>query len=481
MSGILLLQFFDDVSDDEAIQRVQYDLRWKVALDVPLDFSGCHPSSLSVYRSRLLEHGQERYAFDRFLQVGRAAGFLPDKVTLLTDTTNVASAGAVQDTYTLLRKGLRKLLKALGYHLPGKRHGLAPEIRRLVATYLERDRKAEINWADPQERAAQLQVLVADVEAGLQLAQEHTDQEPVREIGWLLTKILGDDVVTDEHGDPQRGEGTAPDRVLSVTDPEMRRGHKSKAHGFNGFKASVTTEVSSELVVDIADVPAPGSDGAHLLPMVQRVEQHAEVTVKQVLGDGAYGSGENRERCAQYAAHPIDLVVPLDQPHDPAVDKSAFAIDLAAEQATCPQGHTVPGVPRKDEQGRRILTFHWERTVCTACPLFARCVRSKQEGRSVVARAYEAYLQAARQRQATEEFWELYRQRSAIERKIAELVQHGLRATRYLGEAKRQLQRLWLGAVMNLRRLFQLAEAKTIDLASIFVRLPVQQRGQAPG
>ena len=33
----------------------------------------------------------------------------------LTDTTPVKEAGVLQDTYTLLRK----LLKALGYHVPG--------------------------------------------------------------------------------------------------------------------------------------------------------------------------------------------------------------------------------------------------------------------------------------------------------------------------------------------------------------------------
>jgi hypothetical protein len=217
-------------------------------------------------------------------------------------------------------------------------------VRRLVESYLERDRKAEIDWANPQARVAQLKVLVADVEAGLELAQAHTDQAAVREIGWLLTKILGDDVVVDAHGAPQLGEGTAPDRVLSVTDPEMRRGHKSKAYGFNGFKASVSTELGSELILDIADVPAPGSDGVQLLPVVARVEQHAGVTVGQVLGDGAYGSGENRAACARlqrsgqahYPDHPIDLLSPLRQPQDAEVDKSAFQIDLQAQQATCP-------------------------------------------------------------------------------------------------------------------------------------------------
>ena len=36
-------------------------------------------------------------------------------MTLLTDTTRAKGAGAVQDTYTLMRKGIRKLLKQLGY------------------------------------------------------------------------------------------------------------------------------------------------------------------------------------------------------------------------------------------------------------------------------------------------------------------------------------------------------------------------------
>jgi len=124
MSGIILLQFYDGVSDEEAIERLNFDLRWKIALNLPLDFGPPHPSSLSVYRRRLLEHGQERYAFNRLIRVGRAGGFIPDKVTLLVDTTPQRGPGALQDTYTLIRKGIRKVLKAAGYSLPQKRRGL---------------------------------------------------------------------------------------------------------------------------------------------------------------------------------------------------------------------------------------------------------------------------------------------------------------------------------------------------------------------
>ena len=99
--------------------------------------------------------------------------------------------------------------------------------------------------------------------------------------------------------------------------------------------------------------------------------------------------------------------------------------------------------------------------------MFERCVRSKKTGRTVRAGPYEAYLQEARVRQQTKEFDTDYRLRPAVERKIGELVMHGLRDTRYVGESKRQLQRLWLGAAVNLKRLFTLAQAQKVDLRAI--------------
>jgi len=473
MNGVSLLQFYDNVSDEEAVARTKFDMRWKVALNLPLDFPGFHPTTLTKYRNRVVENEQERYAFDRFITVARAAGFIPDRVTLLTDTTSVKGAGAVQDTYTLLRKGMRKLLKAAGFHLPNKRQGLSRQIQALLERYVDRDCKADIDWADPQQRAAELQVLFEDAEAVLELVtrEAQTDEE-VRYLGWLLTKILGDDLVVDDQGQAQIGQGTATDRTISITDPEMRHGRKSEARLFNGFKASVSTDQHSELILDIADVTASGSDGAHLLPIIKRVEAQMGVTVERVIGDGAYGSGKNRAACDNYPGHAVDLVSPLAQPSDPEVDKSAFDIDLDTLTATCPQGHTVTGQRAGKQDEQQLWLFAFPRATCEACPLFKRCVRSKKTGRTVRTRAYEAFLQAARLRQQTEEFDLLYRLRAAVERKIAELAQHGLRETRYVGEPKRQLQRLWTGAAMNLRRLFYLAEAQKVDLVLLLSHLP---------
>lgn len=455
MSGVTLLQFYDDVSDEEAVERLCFDLRWKVALNLPLDFVPPHPSSLSVFRRRLLEHGQERYAFNRLIRVGRAAGFLPDKITLLIDTTPQRGAGAVQDTYTLIRKGIRKVLRAAGYTVAQKRRGLAANL----AGYLDSDRKASIDWADPAARAAYLKALVQDAEAVLDLATEQADDDEVRTAAWLLAKILGDDVTTDEQGNPQLGQGVADDRIVSLTDPEMRHGHKSRARLFEGRKLQVATDQASELLVAVEPIAANAGDGRDLMKTIQTVEQEHGVTVERTIGDGAYGTGENRAACAE---RQIDLVSPLPVPSDPAVDKTAFSIHLETRRATCPHGQ-VASNPKtvRDPQGRPVLLFAFDRSICETCPLFARCVHSKSKGRYLRTHYHEALLQDARQRQHTTEFRDTYLLRVVVERKIAALVQHGLRKARYIGSAKGRLQAQWTGAAVNLARLFTLFKGDT--------------------
>ncbi len=471
MSGAILLQFHNNVSDVEAAERMKFDLRWQVALNLAVDFPGIDPSSFSNFRTRLIENDKERYAFDRFIKVGRKAGFLPDKVTLLIDSTPTKGAGAVQDTYTLLRQGTRKLLKLLGYTLPGKRRGLGKQTKKLIATYVDQNQKADIDWSDPEQRKVELNKLVQNTKAALELATGEMENKEISALGWLLTKILGDDVEQDESGTSHISKGTATDRIISITEPEMRHGRKSSSKRFNGFKATVTTEESSELIVDIDDMPSNGHDGSVLMETIERVEEQAEVVVERVLGDGAYNTGDNLDSCAKHPAHTIELVGPFQRPAHPKIDKSAFQIDLEAKTAVCPAGHIVAGKAARDCKKRPVLKFIYPRATCEACPFFSDCVRSKKYGRSVTTNAHETLLQIARAKQQTAAFQKLYRLRCAVERKIGELVHHGLRSIRYFGKRKRQLQLLWTAAAVNLKRLFTLEQDRNVALDSVFIAL----------
>jgi hypothetical protein len=53
-----LLAFRNGLSDERAMEALRFDLRWKVALDLPIDHPGFHPTSLVRFRARLLLQGR---------------------------------------------------------------------------------------------------------------------------------------------------------------------------------------------------------------------------------------------------------------------------------------------------------------------------------------------------------------------------------------------------------------------------------------
>jgi transposase len=60
LAKVLLLAYREGLSDEPAMEALRCDLRWKVALDLPIDHPGFHPTSPVRYRARLLLHGKER-------------------------------------------------------------------------------------------------------------------------------------------------------------------------------------------------------------------------------------------------------------------------------------------------------------------------------------------------------------------------------------------------------------------------------------
>ncbi len=130
---------------------------------------------------------------------------------------------------------------------------------------------------------------------------------------------------------------------------------------------------------------------------------------------------------------------------------------------TCPAGQTTRYFRRnRDDQGRPIKRFWFDRADCQVCPLFARCVHSSSYGRTITIHYHEALFQDARRKQKTDDFDEAYSLRSEVERKIAELMRHGLRQTRYIGTPKTALQGYWTAAAVNLKRLFKLFDGNIL-------------------
>src|SRR5262252_9226738 len=74
LATALVLQTYDGVSDDEAKQRADYDLRWKVALGVELDARPFAKSTLQEFRAQLIVHEEQAAIFQQSLEVAKRRG-----------------------------------------------------------------------------------------------------------------------------------------------------------------------------------------------------------------------------------------------------------------------------------------------------------------------------------------------------------------------------------------------------------------------
>jgi transposase len=505
----MLLQYHDDCSDAEAEARVRFDLRWKHALGLPLEDVGFDATVLCHFRRKLLAHGLERALFDRLVTAAREAGLIAKAAAQVIDSSHVLGAAGVRDTYALIRGGIRKLLRALGY--AASTRGRLPE---RLAWYLDpaAPEKPDLDWDDAAARAAHLGDLMADARAALALAGPEPASRPaVGEAAALLTKIVADDVTTapplppaepkrpgrprrqppaDPAGDdsappdapPRLRQGVAPDRTLSVRDPEMRVGHKSARQQWAGYKVQVAEEPRSELLTAVEVRPANEHDAAAAVELITGQAERVGLQPGAVLGDGAYGTADVR---AELGAVGVEVVAKLRASADgERFGKEAFGIDLAANDGrgsvTCPAGETTTVYRMaRDSRHRPVQLFRFPLAVCSACPLRERCLgeRTAQPlrrpaGRQVQLHYHEATLQAARAAQRTpaqrQALKERLRPRARVERKIAELLRrHGLRQGRYLGRAKTLLQAAMTAAMVNAKRLLALAAADEETAAAL--------------
>lgn len=440
MVRVMLLAFHDRVSDVEAEQRCRYDLRWKYALDLGLHEGGPDATTICRFRARLIANEKAGAAFMATVRWARQNKVLGAEVDELVDSTAVLGAGALQDTITLIRKARRKLARSLMG---------SPQHRQWAEAVLaEPDEKPDIAWDDAVARKRVLNTLVGQGQEALaRIAGQKltTEQEQAQD---LLRAVLGQDVEPDGDGGVQIRQGVAKDRVCSATDPEMRHGHKTSSGRFDGHKAEIGMDRATELITHVETKPGNSADGEHLAERMSEVEEAAEIKIVRATGDTAYGRPAVREAMSKRGT---EILAPVTAPHNRGLfTKDDFKIDLTAQTCLCPAG----------AEGRHVFTrdgvlagFRFRPKTCARCPLRAKCTTSKSGGRTVGIRPDEATYVALRAQQTTDEWKADYRVRPRVEHKIAEIVHHGMRQARYIGQAKTQLQLLFTAAVVNLKRL----------------------------
>jgi hypothetical protein len=457
----VLLQAYTGASDAEAVELTVVDARWQMVLGV---FGAEEPpfsqGALQKFRERLIAHDLDRRLLERTVELAKTTrGFdykkLPKTVRLAVDSRPLTGAGRVEDTFNLLGHAARRLLECAAAIAGREPSELAAAVNAPALAASSVKRGLDIDWNDPAQKADAIKKLVAQITRLEAWVHDNLGSSAERSAlsGQLATlaQLRAQDLEPDpEGGGPRIRDGVAEDRQVSIEDPAMRHGRKSKSRTFNGYKSHLAADLDTDLILACGITPAnapeadalPGiiADVAHLPERNQIGELHI---------DRAYvASNDVRE----LADNKVPIVAKPWHPRAGALfAKSDFKLDLDQRTITCPAGNT--------EKIRLATTAHFPAEACDACPMRARCTTSAPgRGRSVSIAADEPLQQTLRLAIATPDGRARLRQRVRIEHRLAHFARKQGPRARYIGIRKNVFDARRHAATLNLERL-QLAEA----------------------
>jgi Transposase domain (DUF772)/Transposase DDE domain len=387
LAVVMVLQRLEGLSDREAADRFAFDVRWRYAAGVADAVAGEETASfahtvLVDLRARLRRSADPDRIFRVTCALARQMGLVG--VRRVLDSAPLEDAVTTQDTVTMLRGAIRGLLRAC-----------PPALKTKVRAGLQRDDdyaapgKPACDWQDRQAREALVDALVRDAyRAHYALRGERLD-ERTAEAAALLATVTGQDIEETTDGRFRIFAGTAPDRVISTVDPQARHGHKTAAHGFDGYKAHVAIDPDAE-VICAAEVSLATSGDAVVAPrllgdLTADGQGSGQAARAVVYGDSAYGTGTHLAWLDQQRLTPM---VKTQLPTAPGgrFAKDQFRIDLQAGTVTCPARVTVAISPARRGGGRARFGV-----ACSGCPLRNACTSSVR-GRVVAIHPHEATL-----------------------------------------------------------------------------------------
>jgi IS5 family transposase len=439
MASVITLQALHGLSDNETVDAVTFDLRWKAACGLPITAAAFHSTTLTYWRRRLAASQRPDRIFEAVKAVVAATGVLGGRTRRALDSTVLDDAVATQDTVTQLIAAIRRVRR----EIPA---AAAVIEAHCTAHDYDDPGKPAIAWNDKTARDALVDGLVGDAHRVLGHLPEQELGPRAAEAIALLALVAGQDVEPVEGSDGTDGhwriaQKVAGDRVISTVDPEARHAHKTVHRRQDGFKAHIAIEPDTGIITDCTLTRASGADNHEAVVGLALLND--EQNPVRVLGDSAYGTGATRAALAAAEHTAIIKPNPLRAPVPGGFTTDDFIIDFDARTVTCPANYTLP-IPPSGGVGFKSR--------CRSCPLASRCTTAVN-GRKLTLSRYEPLQRAARN-QARDPDWQAeYRQhRPMVERSIAWLTRNN-RKVRYRGIIKNDRWLHHRAAALNLRRL----------------------------
>jgi transposase len=467
-----LLQFWERVPDAQAVALLNWHLGWAFAVGWPIGQEPFHPSALSRFRQRLLQHKQAALVFEQLVKALVACGLVKGQTSRRLDSTFILGLVSHMGRLECVRETLRLALEELNPQAPSQGRPA------LWSVWWERYVESQLDYrAEPAVLQAKLRQAGEDM-AGV-LAWINPSPSAAWAIGakvQLLRRVFAEQfdvsAAAAQTPDPWPKEKTPAGAVKNPHDPQAqwaKKGSGAQKKEVVGYKVQVCQtaqeqplakgQPTQQFLLAVETQPATASDerGMDLVAEAQARLSLAQPPITYV--DAAYISGA---KLAQAKAEGRELIGPAPGPPHREGRYSAADFDVRFDplRAYCPAGHLhASRVQWQDtEMGGLATRFDWADR-CTACPRRAQCIGPEQKSRTLAIGPNHELLQARRREQTTPAFRQRCKNRNALEGTQSELVRaHGLRKARYRGLEKVRLQNYFIGAACNAKRWIRLLQ-----------------------
>jgi hypothetical protein len=453
MAMACLLQGYQQVSDAEAVEMTVVDRRWQLVLDrLGEDEPAFAQGTLVDFRDRLIRTDMDRRLLERTAALAKKTqGFdpkkLPKTLRVAIDSAPLQGAGRVEDTINLLWHGAKKIVEGMALMLKLDKETVCQQAG--ITLLLASSAKAALDrdWSQPGATQEALDQLIDQLESLVTwLSFNHGEQmalPPVAPYVQVLQQVIGQDLEPDP--DPAKEElrlreGVAKDRRISVEEPQMRHGRKSKSQRIDGYKRHMAKDLDTGLVLACALTPANRPE-AEAVPSLEADLAAQKLTVDELHVDQAYVNStlaqDVRARGGQV------LCRPRVTNNGKLFRKEDFPLDLEKMTVSCPAGHQKP-----IQLGKTVV---FEASLCRDCLLRPRCTEaSPQRGRTLSVAADEPIQQQLRERIKTPQGRAALRERVDVEHGLAHLVYRQGDQARYFTQRKNLYDTRRAGAIQNL-------------------------------
>ena len=469
---VTIMQYAENLTDRQAADAVRSRIDWKYALGLELTDCGFNFSVLSEFRSRLIGGEAESLLLSTMLEQFSERGLLSASGKQRTDATHVLAALHTLNRLELVSETLTHTLNQLATIVPDWLKAQVPVqwfdrySRRLFEYRLPKDKKKRIILAETIGTDGHYLLAAIYAKTAPDFLRSLKAVETMRQI-WIQHFFIEADTV---HWREKDNLPPAALMICSPHDTDARYSTKRET-SWIGYKVHLTETCDKEgpnLITHVQTTLATVPD-IQVTGQIHHDLSQRELLPEKHIVDTAYIDGDlltNSSR--QYG---INLVGPTGSDNswrardETAFDMTQFTIDWLDNQVVCPMGQTSRyWTETQSQSGKPKIVVQFDKNDCLLCSCRPRCTRSKAGVRQLTLSPQAAHIAliAARERQQTDEFKELYKTRAGIEGTISQGTNaRGLRQCRYRGLAKTHLQHVFTAAAINLTRAIDWLMEKT--------------------